>query len=144
MPLQQQLQPRRSYRPSGCYLFLLPSFTVIRRHFRRCNIAYIKYLSKNSVMDSSTIIRYHLHSCRQNVGTPSNLTPSVVVDKRKSRPKFWVGLINIVLNRAALITYENQATAFAFIFSITFLIPNQIEISVNTSTILPLSLKGAS
>jgi len=30
-------------------------------------------------MDSATIIRYHLHRCRQNVGTPSNFTPSVVV-----------------------------------------------------------------
>ena len=39
---------------------------------------------------------------------------------------------------------HNYAAAFALIFSITLLIPNQIEMSVNTSTILPLSVNGGS
>ena len=36
------------------------------------------------------------------------------------------------------------AAALAFILSITLLMPSQTEISVNTSTMLPLSVKGAS
>lgn len=45
---------------------------------------------------------------------------------------------------SCLIGVKHYAAAFALIFSITLLIPNQIEISVNTSTILPLSVNGGS